>query len=164
MMRVLAAAAIGAVILVACQGGHSDTETLDALVEFARAPGEETWSELPLADRVQLGLGDRLWERRSAAALRDPAEWELDVELFRGGVGPFSALDVLADDDALEYRKGSYERCASPPAEPPPHVAKLRRLSIQPDETESCLQWFAVDVFVSEEGEIAAVTLDLWEP
>lgn len=163
-MRVLAAAAIGAVALAACQGGHRDTETLDALVEFARAPSEETWSELPLAEQVQLGLGHRLLERRSAAALRDQDSWELDVELFRGGVGPFSALEVLANDERLKYRKGSYERCASPPADPPPQVAALRRLSIQPDETESCLQWFAVDVFVTDEGEIAAVTVDFFEP
>ena len=164
MMRVLAAAVIGAVALAACERGDDDTEALDALVAFARAPSEETWSELPLADRVQLGLGDRLLERRPAAALRDPDAWEVELELFRGGVGPFSALDVLAGDERLEYRKGSYMRCVSPPADPPASVSDLRRLSIQPRETESCLQWFAVDVFVSAEGEIVAVTLDLFAP
>lgn len=168
MMRVFAAlalATIAAIGVPACQQDDRDEETLDALVDFASDPSDETWSELQLADRVQLGLGDRLLERRSAASLRDSRTWELDNrgEPFRAGVGPFSALDVLEDEGALEYGEGSYMRCASPPSRPPAEVAGLRRLSIRPRRWESCPQWFAVDVFVTED-EIAAVTLDLWEP
>lgn len=137
MMRVIAALALSAfaaAALPARQQGDRDEKTLDALVEFAGDPSNETWSELPLADRVRLGLGDRLLERRSAVSLRDSRAWKLDNggELFRAGAGPFSALDVLSDEGAVEYGEGSYVRCASPPGPPPAEVAELRRLSIRP--------------------------------
>jgi hypothetical protein len=169
MMRVLAAAVLTVAIAVpsnACGNEDSDEQTLDALVAFARGPSDEAWSRLPLAAGVQLGLGEALIDRRSANALRDPASWEIDAERFRAAVGPFSALDAIARDDErpLEYGEGSYHRCASPPGPPPGEVSSLRRLNIQPREWESCLQWFAVDVFVTDDGEIAAVTLDYYEP
>jgi len=155
--------AVAALALSACE--TTDDAALDDLVAFAREPSAENWAAVPFADHVQLGLGDRLLRTRSARALREPAAWRLDVRLFRGGVGPFSALDVLARNRSpLQYREGSYRHCASPPRPPPRSLSRLRRLSIQPRETESCLQWFAVDVFLDESGKIRAVTLDLWEP
>lgn len=137
---------------------------LDALVAFAREPSDATWASVPFADRVQLGLGDRLVKPLPARALRDPAAWTLEVDGFRAGVGPFSPLEVLADERPLEYGEASYRRCVSPPGRPPRAVSRLRRLNIQPRDVASCLQWFAVDVYVDERGEIRAVTLDLWEP
>ena len=143
----------------------TDGDVRDALVAFARQPSDETWASVPFADRVRLGLGERLLRTRSAQELRDAAAWKLDIALFRGGVGPFSALDVLAAHKGpLEHREGSYRRCASPSRAPPRSLSRLRRLSIQPHESASCLRWFAVDVFVDENGEIRAVTLDRWEP
>jgi hypothetical protein len=49
---------------------------------------------------------------------------------------------------------------------PPPDVAALRRVSVQPapSSIESCIDWFAVDFFVRDDGTIAAITLDLGEP
>ena len=80
-------------------------------------------------------------------------------------MGPFTAFEELADPrEDLAYHEGPYRHCVSPPAPPPREVADLRRLSIRPRGLESCLQWFAVDVFVTEEGEIAAVTIDYFEP
>jgi hypothetical protein len=161
-------ALVAAAVVVAFPGCEPETDgdgVLNGLVAFAREPSDETWASVPFADRVQLGLGDRLLKTRSAQALRDPAAWMLDVKLFRAGVGPFSSLEVLArNEGSLEYREGSYRRCASPSRPPPRPVSGLRRLSIQPREWVSCLQWFAVDVFVDESGDIRAVTLDLWEP
>jgi hypothetical protein len=164
MMRIFAAVALASFGLTACAGGDGGDDALDALVAFARQPSDETWSELRLADDVDLGLGHHLRERRAARELRDPAAWRLEMRLFRGGVGPFSALRLLAGKAGLKYVDGPYRRCASPAAPSPPGLASLRRRSIQPRETESCLQWFAVDVFLTDEDEIAAVTLDLWEP
>jgi hypothetical protein len=172
-MRVIAAVVVALVAVAACGGGDdSDEETLNALVAFAREPSDETWSQLPLTDDVELGLGHHLRQPRAARELRDPAAWQLEPPsfggdtgpFFRGGVGPFSALDVIARSAELKYVDGSYPRCASPAAPPPPGLASLRRRSIQPSVIDSCPQWFAVDVFLTEESEIAAVTLDLWEP
>lgn len=76
-----------------------------------------------------------------------------------------SALRTLAQaDNALVFSAGAYRRCASPPARPPAQVGTLRRLTILSGAREACLQWFAVDVFVDATDEIAAVTIDLWEP
>jgi hypothetical protein len=157
-------AAVVALAFPGCETEPDRDHVLDELVAFAREPSDETWASVPFANRVQLGLGDRL-ETRSAHALRDSAAWMLDVDHFRGGVGPFSSLEVLAPNEgSLEYGEGSYRRCASPSRPPPRPVLGLRRLSIQPREPVSCLRWFAVDVFVDESGDIWAVTLDLWEP
>jgi hypothetical protein len=164
---VLGAAVVALVALAfpGCETEPGRDHVLDELVTFAREPSGEAWASVPFADRVQLGLGDRLLETRSAHALRDPAAWMLDVDHFRGGVGPFSSLEVLAPNEgSLQYGEGSHRRCASPSRPPPRAVLGLRRLSIQPREPASCLRWFAVDVFVDESGDIRAVTLDLWEP
>lgn len=163
-MRVIAAAALAAVALAGCDGGDEHNPA-EALVEFARQPSDETWSRVPFADQVRLGLGQDLVVRRSARALRRREAWEIDVETFRGGTGPFTAFEELADPrEDFVYDEGPYPRCASPPAPAPREVADLRRLSIRPREWESCLQWFAVDVFVTNDGEIAAITLDYFEP
>jgi hypothetical protein len=166
MMRVLAAAVLIAVAFPAClHDDRGDDAALDALVAFAREPDSETWSALPLADDVELGLGHHPRVRRVASELRDPAAWQVEApRFFRGGVGPFSALSPLAGTEELKYVEGAYARCASPPAAPQRGLASLRRRSIQPQATESCLRWFAVDAYLTDDGRIAAVILDLWEP
>jgi hypothetical protein len=40
----------------------------------------------------------------------------------------------------------------------------MRRLSIQPAGISSCLEWYAIDVFLDDDGRIGGVMLDLWEP
>jgi len=47
---------------------------------------------------------------------------------------------------------------------PPDQVAALRRISIQPTSTDSCLEWWTVDLFLTDIGSMAAVTIDVWEP
>jgi hypothetical protein len=37
-------------------------------------------------------------------------------------------------------------------------------VSVQPAAWSTCIIWWTVDAFVDANGEIAAVTLDLWEP
>ncbi len=144
----------------------NERRTLSALVRFAQSPSHVTWSALPLADRVQLGLGNRLVRTSSRHALRNPHAWELTPgRAFRGGVGPFSTLTQLRSTRSpLTFAVGPYPRCVSPPGRPPRAVASLRRLSIQPRHRRSCLQWWSVDAFVTRAGKIRAVTLDFWEP
>ena len=113
-----------------------------------------------------MGLGDRLVAKRSLEELSKPRGWVLDVDYyFRAYVGPFSALDLLAQRKEVRVSAGPHPHCASPKPVPPPRkVAELDRLSAQPRETGSCLQWWTVDFFVSADGTIQAVTLDFWEP
>jgi hypothetical protein len=37
-------------------------------------------------------------------------------------------------------------------------------LTIQPAGVSSCLEWYAVSVFLNDAGPIERVMLDLWEP
>jgi hypothetical protein len=144
----------------------ADRELMRALATFARSPTDSTWRRLRLARRVKLGLGRRLIVERAARELRDPAAWMIKVEdLFRARVGPFSALRLLANNrDARRVSVGAHPHCASPPKPPPQQVIALRRVSVQPKNSNSCLSWFSVDAFVGDDGRLRAITLDLWEP
>lgn len=84
----------------------------------------------------------------------------------RQSPGPFSALDVAARAQNPIVSVGEHPHCASPPVPPPDDVADLMRVSVQPDieQIDSCLQWWTVDFFINQAGQIEAVTLDLWEP
>ncbi len=145
--------------------GSRDKWIVRALIRFARSPGPETVAAVPLADDgVWLGLADRLLVRRSPEELKEPRAWVLQAEHFRAYVGPFSALDLLARTEKTTVSLGPHPHCASPPMPAPKRVSDLRRVSVQPRDSESCLQWWTVDLFVMPGAEIKAVTLDLWEP
>jgi hypothetical protein len=99
-----------------------------------------------------------------AVELRHKRSWKLNPPGgdFRAGVGPFSALDLLAERNVpLVFSVGPHRHCVSPPVPPPPEVASLRRISVQPGKIASCLQWFTVDAFMTRDGEIRAITLDM---
>jgi hypothetical protein len=122
-----------------------------------------TFAGLSLADRVGLALDDQMPLERPASALARPDGWVLDVNEFAGRVGPFSALDLLARDAATTMSIGPHPQCASPTRPTPAALAAMRRISIQPMGIDTCLKWWAVDLFVSS-GRIAVVSLDLWAP
>ena len=138
---------------------------MEAPIAFARAPSDGTWTAVPLAATVGLGLGDSLRRQRSAEDLRNPGAWLLNVDLFRGRAGTASALDLIAAEQGpLRITKGPHPHCASGPVPPPEEVADLDRVIVQPRAPDGCLDWWTVDAFVNADGEIEAVTLDLWEP
>lgn len=146
---------------------------LENLVRFAQVPDAGALSRLPFAGETALGLADRLMVTRSPAVLADPRAWLLDEEAFRARAGPFSALDLLAEWDRaaageaireMQATIGAHPNCASPAIPPPADVTAMRRLSLQPIGHSSCLGWWTVDVFLTPDGTIAAITLDLYEP
>ena len=138
----------------------------DAFVEFAVRPTEETFTSLPLEAAVALGLGPEILSTVDAAALRDSAAWKIDMEYFRGATGPFSALDFLKASGDYQVTVGIHDHCASPPMPAPAAYEDLQRISVQPVESsiDSCLMWSTVDLFVTADGKVAAITLDFWEP
>lgn len=79
-------------------------------------------------------------------------------------VGPFSALDLLAQDRPVTVTAGPHDHCAGPPMPIHAELEGLRQISIQPTDATSCLEWWVVDLFLTEAGDLAGVTLDLWEP
>lgn len=143
-----------------------DEELVGHFLQFAASPGPETFARLPLADQVALGLGGDLRAVRNQSELADPDAWVLDLDLFRARVGRASALELAADAGDTVVSVGDHPHCASPPQPVPTEVADLRHISVQPrpDSIDSCLAWWTVDLFVTVDGEIAAVTIDLWEP
>lgn len=113
---------------------------------------------------VVLGLGEAVQKTVPGDELPDPDVWVFD-EPFAGRTPPFSALDTLrrADGD-YTIRVGPHPHCAGTPIEPPAALAGLRQISIQPTDVATCIDWFAVDLFVDDQGHLRGVVLDLWEP
>ena len=147
------------------QSSMSTRNTAESLTAFARSPSEKTWEVVPFAETVWLGLADDLMLERSAKELRDPKNWRLALSMFRGRSATSSALELIAGERGpLRKSAGRHPHCASPPVPPPPSVAQLRRIWVQPAAPSGCLAWWTVDAFVNYEGEIEAVTIDLWEP
>lgn len=142
----------------------ADRALTDALIEFARAPSATALADVPLTDEVALGLADELHGTVRRDALSDPGDWAIDEPVFRAYSGPFSALDLLAQDRPTQTLVGAHPHCASPPVPAPEGFADHRRVSLQPVDGSSCLEWWTVDLFVAGDGRIEAVTLDLWEP
>jgi hypothetical protein len=162
-----------AVLLAGCTWNEAETPSqtdtnqaaMEALIAFARAPSNSTWTAVPLADSVGLGLGGTLRARRSARDLREPETWLLSLDLFRARAGTSSALQLIASEEGqVRVTHGPHRHCAAPPIPPPPQVADLERVVVQPREPDGCLDWWTVDAFVDDDGKIRAVTLDLWEP
>jgi hypothetical protein len=142
----------------------ADETLVGAFAAFARAPSVRTLDAVPFADKVRLGLSDRLKIERASRDLVRPEAWVLHEVPFRGRVGPFSALELLANSGPTIIWVGPHPHCASPPVPPPADLLGSRRISVQPTGIDTCLLWWTVDLFVSPAGRIEAVTLDLWDP
>jgi len=146
---------------------RTPAETLvDAFVEFAHHPTTSTFSDLPLADIVALGLGPTILKTVDGSDLRWPQVWQVELEYFRAYVGPFSAVETLSGWDIYDTTIGEHPHCASPPTPAPDGYEYLDRISVQPrlGLQSSCLDWGTVDFFVLPDGNVTAITLDVWEP
>ena len=70
----------------------------------------------------------------------------------------------LAAHDDITIGVGPHNHCAGSARPAPAGYESLRRISIQPAAIDSCLEWWTVDLFVTDDGLISAITYDLWEP
>lgn len=148
------------------QPAESDLFLVDAFVGFAKDPGTQTFSGLPLADSVSLGLGPQIVRSVAGESLKDPGAWAIDVAEYRAYTGPFSPLELLRSFDDYIVQVGEHSHCAGPPQPPPNGLDDHRRVSVQPpaESIDSCLMWATVDFFVGQSGQVEAITMDLWEP
>ncbi|NNL48431.1 MAG: hypothetical protein HKO76_08700 [Acidimicrobiia bacterium] len=145
----------------------SDSEMALArmLNQFAASPDTGSFQALPLAETVTLTLGPTIRRDVSSGDLADPLAWQFEVDEFRGGSGTMSALAYLSDvPGGYEVTVGSHPHCAGPPMPVAEGFEELTQISIQPAAPDSCLEWWTVDVFLDDQGDIAGVTLDMWEP
>jgi hypothetical protein len=136
---------------------EDDLAISDGLRALARGEG----NDVPFAEVVTISLGTN-----HEAVLSDPVgaiAWTIDVEEWNGYSGPFPVLGPLRGEVGITTTAvGPQPHCAGPPLDIPWEAA--RQLTIHPAGISSCLEWYAVSVFLDDAGEIEHVMLDLWEP
>lgn len=141
---------------------------VDHLMTFAMDPTAANHAVLSLSDEVVLTAGPEIANTVTAGDLTDPAAWVLATGEFRGGTGPVSVLSALRQlsewPGGFDITIGPHPHCASAPQPPAAGLEDLTQISIQPAATESCLQWWVVDLFVDESNQIVGITYDIWEP
>lgn len=142
----------------------SPTDTANRLIAFAWNPTRAHFDRIPFAgETVQLALGKEVVVTVPVDELAKPANWWVDVEHFAGRVGPFSALDALSWQ-ILSPTVGEHKQCSAPPTPAPPGLGDRTQVGIQPDGVDSCINWFAVDLYLDHTSRILAVRLDRFEP
>ncbi|CAI9412031.1 hypothetical protein [Nocardioides sp. T2.26MG-1] len=139
-------------------------EEAEAFRAFAR-----DGSDLPpLADQVDLYLGNALTGFVTRAQARRPQAWGTCTELgeYAGRACPLSPLDVLTDHRAVAYVAAPDGRCLKTYGPVPPDLRKLNHVAVvpAPGSVDSCVDDFAVQLFSNDAGELVAVSLLLGEP
>lgn len=118
-----------------------------------------------MTDQVMLRLGPSISEIRTAASLTDPSNWTIDAPEFRAYSGPFDFLGFVRNRPFVSVAEGQVNHCASAPVEYWPTVRLVRpAIHMQPIGIDSCLEWFHLALRVDQQGRIAEVVLDIWEP
>lgn len=135
-----------------------DHDLAALLYAFSRDPQAAT---PPWAPRVTvLGVGGRARTTLARGQVVDVDRWR-----FAEPYDYLSVLDALADSDG-RYRVdlGPHPHCAGP-ARPAPRVFDGRRqISITPrGPLDSCLDWWSIDLFVDDVGQIEGVSYTQWE-
>lgn len=98
--------------------------------------------------------------------LGDLAAWQIDT-LYAERSGPFSALDVVASSGGyFQLYRGVRGTCGFGEADRPPRLAGLRAITLTSprDTVTSCMQWWAVTLFLDSSHRIAGVALRLGAP
>ncbi len=141
----------------------------DVLVarQFYRFAADPTLGA-PFADGdVWSGIEDGLEATSLDVSERgDLAAWRMDAS-YAERSGPFSPLDTLAGSGGYyALVKGVAQTCLGGNDETPPGLKGLRAISfIAPDDvTSSCLEWWAVTLFLDSQNRIKGVALRLGSP
>lgn len=148
-----------------------DLAVARAFVAFAAEPRAGSATGVPWAPQVWFGLGENLFRSLARRDAVEASSWALDLDAY-GRTGPIDVLQVLRahlrahGTEGLQVSVGTHPRCAAAAAAVPRALRHSRRIAIRPTPASagSCLNWFAVDLYVDDAGQVQGVTLDLWEP
>jgi hypothetical protein len=135
-------------------------EVAASLTAFARG-GDPTG----LASQVLLGVGDEIVADRSAGELGERSAWDVEPVggTFAERSGPFNALDLLASTSWYRVSDGPVPSCPAGPRSWP-SLEGMSQVNIEPVGIDSCIEWFAVSVFLDDAGDVAGVVVDIGSP
>lgn len=136
---------------------------LESLIAFAKDPTTANFDSVPLADEVALGLSQDIRAVIGRSDLRDRQAWTVSLDDTHD-----DAYDLLAAAerwDTYRIETGAHPHCAGSPIDPPEGYEDHVRVSAQPVIyfPYSCLAWSTIDIFLNDDGQINAVTIDQWE-
>ena len=150
---------------------------LGEFVNFALRPDTTASGAVSFADQVELGLGTAVSRTISGSDLGNPRRWRLPLPGSTGADGRTSALDLITRQATRAVEQeirsgifavtaGEHPRCAADPSPPLDGYTVEEQLSVMPGARtiDSCLDWFAVDLYTDDDGDIAAVRVDVFEP
>lgn len=122
----------------------------------------------PLADQVDLYLGNAFTGFVTRARAQQPKAWETCTEMgeYAGRACPLSPVEVLSGHRAVAYAATPDSRCLKTYGPVPPDLRTLAHVAIvpAPGSVDSCIDDFAVQLFSNDAGELVAVSLLLGEP
>ncbi|QWC85334.1 hypothetical protein KLP28_00650 [Nocardioidaceae bacterium] len=152
-------------------------ELIGQFVNFALRPDTQAAGTVDFADEVDLGLGTEVRRTLSGSDLGNPRRWLLPTEGYAGRDRFLSALRQVTQQAQRALREqqdtgifvtvaGEHDQCAADPTAPLEGYDVDQQLAVMPGarSIESCAQWFAVDLYTDDAGDIAAVRLDLVGP
>lgn len=137
---------------------------IDAFIRFAHEPSEATAAAVTFGEVVGIGLGGDLLRDLDAVERADRLSWKLPLDNRWGRDGSASALDLLGTTPSLGLTRDRIDSCASEAGPGPASMASLTRLTLEPADIDTCLNWFAVDLFLDDGGAVVGVTVELWDP
>lgn len=136
------------------------------VVDFALDPSRANFAALQLLPSLEFGVDGRRIDHRPADALTDPTAWKVgDRKTLSGAfAGPFNALTAIQRirraGGELTAGHGDLVRCGTTTHIPhAPTLGGADRVTLQPgpDAISSCVDWFAVDLYVDDHGRLVGV-------
>jgi hypothetical protein len=147
----------------ACPKGVSfddDRQVARLLYDFSRGVEGARGSWSP---SVILSNEDTGWTSLTERQADDRDRWLLDVD--PGGSPDVDVLGHLAESKgAYRVDIGPHPNCVGPTPPTARRFEGLRQLSITPTgPRDSCLEWWALDVYLNEVGQIEYVSIHRWK-
>jgi len=145
---------------------------LQRLHDYHAAPGTEVGDanenvdrtqlldRLRVADSVGLALGGEVVATRTRDELQGgvyDSAWNLplDGNGERDGSYAFGLFFQNTRPEGYSVHVGDYDRCGQ--GSRPPEFAGAERINLQPAEEVPCSEWWALDVFVDDAGQIVGI-------
>jgi hypothetical protein len=140
------------------------TAVAEAFVRFARGEADSPPADTP----IELLVAGRVAKTIGGAEVLDPANWRIcgEFELYAGRTCPFSALDLVASSSrgVVVTSAAPSHPCMHAPPPPSRLTNAYRTVTVTGRGSPTCVDYFAVQLFVNDVGQVVAVNLVMSEP